>query len=190
MNKPKQKTCRICKTKFPAYLSTSIVCSIKCAIEHTQKANARLEARRKLIAKREHKQALEAIKTRSDWLKEAQFWFNKFIRIRDENQPCISCGRLHSGQYHAGHYRTVGSAPHLRFDEENVHKQCAPCNNHLSGNIINYRLRLIEKIGIESISRLESDNLSKHYTIDDIKQIKATYKAKCRELERIRDEIY
>lgn len=107
--------------------------------------------------------------------------------MRDADKSCISGGEGHAGQRHAGHFRSVGSAPHLRFDERNCHGQCAHCNNWLSGNQLNYRAGLIERIGIEKVEQLENDNEPKHYTIDDIKQIKATYKAKCKELERIRD---
>lgn len=182
--KAKAKTCRVCKTKFTPYSSTTVVCSIDCAIKHTEAKNARLEARRVVIARRELKQAKEAIKPRSYWLKKAQIIFNTWIRLRDDNQPCISCGRHHNGKYDAGHYRSVGSAPHLRFNEDNNHRQCLPCNQHLSGNLINYRRGLIAKIGIEKVEQLEADQTPKHYTIDDIKQIIQMYKAKVKELER------
>ena len=90
--------------------------------------------------RKELREAKQRIKTRAEWLKEAQSEVNRYVRLRDKDLPCISCGRFHNGQYHAGHYRTVGSAPELRFELSNIHKQCAPCNNHLSGNIVNYRL--------------------------------------------------
>jgi len=164
-------------------MSTTKVCSIDCAIKHAEKKNVALEYKRKAIEKREHKKALEAIKPKSKWLKEAQIEFNRYIRLRDRDLPCISCERFHTGQYHAGHFRTVGSSPHLRFDERNCHKQCAPCNNHKSGDIVNYRRSLGERIGWDVVGELENDNEAKHYTIDDIKEIKAYYKAKCKELE-------
>lgn len=120
---------------------------------------------------------------RSWYLKEAQKWFNKFIRLRDADKPCISCGRHHAGQYHAGHYRTVGSSPELRFNELNCHKQCAPCNNHLSGNIVNYRIGLIAKIGIKLVESLEGYHEPEKHAIDDLKNLIETYKQKCKQLE-------
>jgi hypothetical protein len=185
--KVKAKKCRVCQTVFTPFSSTTVVCSIECAIKHTEAKNARLEAKRKVIAKRELKQAKEAIKSRSDWLKDAQTIFNKFIRLRDEHNPCISCGRYHTGQYHAGHYRSVGSSAHLRFSELNCHRQCSVCNNHLSGNIMHYRRGLIAKIGEQAVEQLEADQTPKHYTIDDIKEIIQIYKAKVKELERMKD---
>jgi hypothetical protein len=96
-----------------------------------------------------------AAKSKSDWAKEAQREFNKFIRLRDAELPCVSCLRNHSGQYQAGHYKTVGAHPELRFNEDNCHKQCAPCNNHLSGNIAHYRPNLIDIIGQSRVDALD-----------------------------------
>ncbi|TEW24926.1 recombination protein NinG, partial [Histophilus somni] len=97
----------------------------------------------------------ERLKSRSERLKELQGVFNRFIRLRDKNLPCISCGRYHQGQWHAGHYRSVGACPELRFNEDNVHKQCSVCNNHKSGNVIEYRINLVAKIGVERVEFLE-----------------------------------
>jgi hypothetical protein len=96
--------------------------------------------------------------------------------------PCISCGRHHAGQYHAGHYRTVGAHPELRFSELNCHKQCAPCNNHKSGNIVEYRINLTVRLSSAELDWLEGPHEPKNYTIDDIKAIKAEYQRKYKEL--------
>jgi hypothetical protein len=162
-------------------MSTTKVCSIDCAIEEA--TNVRLKKEAKDL--KQNRQKLKELKESklSYWIPKAQFWFNKYIRMRDVNNPCISCNGWHTGQYHAGHYRSVGSAPHLRFSELNCHRQCSVCNNHLSGNLIKYRVGLVEKIGTEKVEQLENDNTAKHYTIDEIKEIKAYYKAKCKELE-------
>jgi hypothetical protein len=184
--KAKQKKCKECGTLFTPYSSTTQVCStygIECAIKHAEGKRLKLDKKRKTIEKKQHREALEAIKPKSYWLKQAQFWFNKFIRMRDENKACISGGRGHTGQRHAGHFRSVGSAPHLRFDERNCHGQCAHCNNFLSGNLIEYRKALVERIGQQEVDALINDNEPKHYTIDDIKKIRDKYKQKCKELE-------
>ena len=103
--------------------------------------------------------------------------------MRDKDEPCISCGRHHQGQYHAGHFRTTAAAPQLRFHEDNVHKQCSVCNNHLSGNLLEYRKRLIQKIGAERVEQLENDSTIKRWTIEELQEIKKVYKNKCKELE-------
>lgn len=170
---PKQYSCRICKKPFFKRSGFQKVCDIHCAIELVKQTRQKAE-------KKELRERKLKAKSRSQWLKEAQVEVNKYIRLRDGNLPCISCQRFHTGQYHAGHYRTIGSQPALRFDELNIHKQCAPCNNHLSGNLIEYRINLIKKIGLDKVEWLEGKHEPKKYTIDEIIAIKALYKQKIR----------
>ena len=165
---PRAKKCRVatCGATFvPARLGQS-VCSPACAIidapRHQEKA-------RKSLAQVE---------------REAQQAFNEWVRLRDADLPCVSCGRHHDGQYHAGHWRSVGANPELRFEPLNVWKQCAPCNTHLSGNLVNYRISLIQLIGLEKVEWLEGPHEARKYTIEEIKAIKADYRAKTRELKR------
>jgi hypothetical protein len=122
------------------------------------------------------------LKSRQQWLKEAQVAFNRYIRTRDAAEPCISCGRFHTGAYDAGHYRSVGAQPAIRFNEDNCHKQCVPCNQHKGGNVIEYRLRLLQKIGPERLAFLEQDHPAVKYTIEDAKRIKALYRDKNKQL--------
>ena len=147
------------------------MCQWKCAIEFAK--NQKIKT-----VKKEVKEAKLKLKSRSDWLKETQVVFNKYIRLRDQNDGCISCGSTSASSYHAGHYRSIGSAGHLRFNEHNCHRQCAACNTHLSGNLIRYRLGLIRKIGIQLVETLESDNATVKWSIDEIKLLKAHFSAK------------
>lgn len=156
------------------------VCGIGCAQKHAE--NERIATYEKTLRK-SNREARAKLKGRREWLKEAQNAFNRYIRLRDSNEPCISCGRYHDGQYHAGHYRTVGANPELRFEELNTHKQCAPCNNHKSGNIVEYRINLVKKIGEKALEWLEGPHEPKKYTIEDLKEIKAKYTKLARELE-------
>lgn len=158
----------------------TIECMTQCGIERAQKA-----AEKKKRA--EIRQAKDRIKTKGEHAKDAQAAFNGFIRERDHDRPCISCGRHHQGQYHAGHYRTVGASPELRFEELNAHKQCAPCNNHKSGNIVEYRINLVQRIGQANVDWLEGPHEPKRYTVEDLKEIGAKYRRKARELKRERE---
>ena len=181
----KIKTCKACKSQFTPIRQFQVVCnSYLCAIAYANLARERQNKKEVSEYQKEKKERLQALKTKSDWLKETQIVFNSYIRLRDKALPCISCQRFHSGQYHCGHYRTVGSSPHLRFDEENCSKQCSACNNHLSGNIVNYRRNLEQKIGRERLDLLESNNRNVHYSIDDIKDIKLFYKSKIKDLTK------
>jgi len=147
----------------------------------------RQDKQRKSFAERERheiKVRKEKLKTRADHLKDTQQAFNAWVRARDAALPCVSCGRRHEGQYHAGHYRTVGANPELRFEPLNAWKQCAPCNNHLSGNLVNYRISLLQKIGEEKVAWLEGPHEAKKYTVDELKAMTADYRAKTKELKK------
>lgn len=193
---PRPKPCKVCKQKFQPTrqiqpVCDSYECKVKYAEAHALKANKKRIAQEATFKRQERKKTKEArlrIKTRSEWLKEAQNVVNKFIRLRDQHLPCISCGRFHDGQWHAGHYRTVGSAPELRFNELNIHKQCAPCNNHLSGNIVAYRQGLCDRIGVSNVEWLEGKHEPLKLSIEDIKALKAHYTQRCKELIKLQGE--
>ncbi len=142
---------------------------VTCAVCGKPFANLKTVREQRKAEKAEYRRRQEAAKPRSQWLKEAQAAFNAWIRARDADKPCISCGRHHDGQYHAGHYLSTGARPELRFDPDNCHKQCQPCNTHLHGNLVLYRLALIERIGIEAVERLEGPQSARKYTADDLK---------------------
>ena len=134
----------------------------------------------------ETKKRKQDLKTNSELLREAQRAFNKYIRLRDHDQPCISCGRIDAVKWDAGHYRSVGSSSHLRFNENNVHKQCArPCNSDLSGNIIEYRKGLIKRIGLKKVLELEENNIPRKYKREEIIEIKKKYCKLAREQEML-----
>jgi len=71
----------------------------------------------------------------------------------------------------------------LRFDLANIHKSCQPCNTHLHGNLIPYRVNLIQKIGLAEVERLEGPQEPKKYSISELKEIISTYRKKTRELK-------
>jgi hypothetical protein len=129
-----------------------------------------------------HREAKLKAKPRSKWMAEAQAAFNKYVRLRDADCPCISCGITY-GKWNAGHYRSVGSNPSLRFEPLNNHKQCVQCNQSKSGNAIEYRIGLIARIGLESVEWLEGPHEPKKYTIEDLKAIKAKYTALAKDMK-------
>lgn len=181
----KQKTCKACGEKFRPSLSTQKACSVKCALDLAKQPEGQ-KVGRKAIADRERREIKarkERLKSRADYVREAQTIFNQWVRLRDADQPCISCGRHHEGKYDAGHYRTVGSNPALRFEPLNCHKQCVPCNQHKSGDIVNYRINLVHRIGAEAVAFLEGPHEPQRYTIEDLKAIKAEYRAKIKALK-------
>ncbi|NMZ40428.1 recombination protein NinG [Pseudomonas proteolytica] len=183
---PKPKTGKnpACRDSFVPQRLGQAVCSPKCALATVEVQKAKVRKSLSLADRREIKVRKEALKTRADHLKDTQVAFNAWVRARDADLPCISCGRHHEGQYHAGHYRTVGANPELRFEPLNAWKQCAPCNNHLSGNLINYRISLLQRIGEEKVAWLEGPHQAKKHTVEELKAMTAEYRAKTRELKR------
>lgn len=179
----KPKKCRCCTSLFTPSRMGQKVCGPMCALTFARSVRAKDEKREAIRDRRETKAKLEKLKSKSAWAREAQAAVNQFIRLRDADQPCISCGRFHEGSYDAGHYLSRGARPELRFDELNIHKQCVPCNQHLSGNVVLYRIALLEKIGPEGVAYLEGPHEPKKYTIDDLKAIKQDYKNKARWLK-------
>ena len=183
------KTCKApgCTTRFKApgfIVWCSPTCGASIAQDRLAKKRAKESAEKAKQERAQVKARKEKLKSRSDYIKDAQREFNRFIVLRDSREPCISCRRHHDGRYHAGHFLSVGSHPELRFDEDNVHKQCAPCNMHLHGNLIAYRMSLVERKGMECVSRLEGPTSPKHYTKDELIAIKTKYRQLSKELEK------
>ena len=148
-------------------------------------AKQRSEIVKKEKAERqEHKQRVSDVKPLSYWMKRAQAAFNAWIRERDSGKPCVSCGHPDDGsrQRHASHYRSVGACSFLRFNELNVNASCSICNNWLSGNIGNYRVELINRIGIERVEWLECQPKTKRWTREELQDVERIYKERLRAL--------
>ena len=183
------KACKVCRAKFEPRQPMATVCSPACALSLAQSKRAKAEKVAQVQERRADKAKREKLKTKGGWTREAQTAFNAFIRTRDAGKPCICCGRtgageMHGGEWDAGHYRSRGAAPHLRFDERNVHAQLKQCNRYASGNIVGYRAGLIERIGLEAVEALEADQAPRHYSIEELRGIKAHYTSMARVLKK------
>ena len=183
---PKPKKCKnpACGDSFVPQRLGQAVCSPKCALAMAPANSERASKAIAQLGRREIQVRKEKLKSRADHAKDTQQSFNEWVRLRDADLPCVSCGRHHDGQYHAGHYRTVAANPAIRFEPLNVHKQCAPCNNHKSGDIVNYRIELVKRIGAEAVEWLEGPHEPKKYTVEQLKAMTAEYRAKTRELKK------
>lgn len=177
----KSRPCKVCQGIFHPVRPLQVVCSPACARD-------KVKADRK--AERENfKNRKEAIKTIPQLIKEAQVSFNAYIRFRDRGRPCICCGNPLDaggvgGGFDAGHYRSTGSASHLRFNEDNCHGQTKQCNRWGAGRAVDYRIGLIQRIGLERVEALESNNTPHKWTAEELREIKLIYQAKRKELER------
>lgn len=168
--------CRVCAVSFVPARMGQIVCGIRCAQRMPVIARNTIKA-----AKKQTRDKLAALKPRSKWLAEAQQAFNAWVRMRDEFRGCISCG-TNNGKMNAGHYRSVGSCPELRFESDNVHKQCERCNTFLHGNLLGYRAGLRGRVNDDRVEWLEGPHPAKKYTIDELRVMRDDYRKKAKEL--------
>jgi len=181
----KKRRCSQCKSY--KYTDTGIIiksiffCNLDCA---TTKAFKGIAKGREITHKAKKKEYYANDKaTRRE---AAQKAFNAYIRARDSNLACVSCDKsaFWVGQWHCGHYKSVGARPDLRFNEGNTAKQCSQCNNFLSGNVGDYRLELIKRIGLDKVEWLEGPHEPKKYTCEDLKEIELIYKGKIKKLQQ------
>jgi len=172
----RDKKCKICGNNFKPFKTTQRVCSQQCAITYAKEKEKEKEAK----AWRKEKARRKAdLMTYSQRLNKARRVFQKWIRERDKDKPCISCGTITSSLWDAGHYLKAEVFSGLIFDEDNVHKQCRKCNRYLSGNEVQYRLGLIKRIGEERVLALESkanEERLKKYTNQELQEIQVKYK--------------
>lgn len=184
LQKLKDKICKHCGETFTPFRPLQKVCSPHCAYKFTQSEKER-KAEKEFNA--ETRRLKEKIKRKSEWAKEAQDACNKYIRARDKNEGCISCDKppTWGGQWHASHYRPQGNCSALRFHQMNIHKSCSECNNHKSGNLTEYRIRLIQKIGLDNVEWLEAQNQPHKWEVEDLKEVKKYYTEKAKRLEDI-----
>ena len=187
--KPVSRRCSNCRKKVPA--SESLIsrfkafCGYECLKDYTEKNADKLADKTRKQKRQEDRVKKEKLKTKGQWTKEAQAAFNAYVRHRDRHEGCISCGlrtadNATGGNWDCGHFRSVGSAPFLRFNLWNAHKQCKKCNRYLAGNVAMYRVALIWKLGHEKVEWLETQDKAKNYTIDDLKRIKRIFTKKLR----------
>lgn len=187
--KPKKCRAKSCGIAFTPQRMGQHACSPLCAVELARAKREQAETRARSDARKADRQKREKLKTRSDWIKEAQIAFNRYVRLRDAGRPCICCGRplehgRTGGGYDAGHYRSVGSAPHLRFNEDNCHAQTKQCNRYGAGRAVDYRLGLVDRIGIARVEALEADQKPRKHDIDELRAIRDHYRAEARKLEK------
>ena len=187
-NPPKPRVCTVCKTSFAPQRMGAKVCGPFCAMTFARSVNGKAAKVAAIKDKRETKQKLDEMRSKPQLVKLAQIAFNSFIRARDTYKPCISCGKplqaaTVGGGFDCGHYRSVGSAVHMRFVEDNAHGQCKYCNRHLAGNHVAYRAGLIERVGLRSVELIESDQTLRKYAKEGLIEIARHYNAEKRRLE-------
>lgn len=196
----KPRPCKHCKSSFTPTKRMQVVCSPLCGLERARiqrEAKERKQAaERAKLDRMMDRAAKEAQKTVKQLKARAQKWFNVWIRERDADEPCISCGVVNppmtiGGQWDAGHFISRGSHPELAFDEDNCHKQCKSCNGASKYNKAKeatvsqqYETNLIKKIGQERVDRLKGPHEVIPLEKETLRQIATIYRAKARQLKK------
>ncbi len=195
----KPKKCPICKSEYLPWSSTQKTCTDwQCGLAFSRQQEAikveREIRKQEKLQRDDLRQRRERLKGKSEWEKEAQAAFNRYIRWRDFGKDCAShdgplisnSNYLTGSAVDASHYLSRGARSHLRFNVFNVHSACTKCNRQLSGNAVEFRIRLIQRIGLERVERLEADNTVRKFDIEYLKRVKAIFTRRARHYEKLR----
>ncbi len=186
----KQKQCKVCRSPFVPKRAIQPACSLTCEIDL---AAAKVEAARNKRAKAERiADGLKrtAMKTRRQWIAECQVVVNRYCRLRDlrKGYGCISCGakpaQAFGGTMDAGHYRSVGSAPHLRFFTPQITLQCVRCNRDLSGNAVEMRRGLVARHGLAFVELIESMQGVAKWSVEYLIRLKRIFTRKANRMQK------
>ena len=199
----KNRKCKQCSEFKPAENGIKTPVAWFCCHEHAilfakgrQEAQAKKnsikvkqsQAKKEKAVKINLRARKDKLKSVSDWNKEAQAAINKYVKFRDHGKPCVSCGCElsinYGGTTDCGHYRSRGSASHLRFNLLNMASQCSRCNRYLSGNVVEYRKELINRIGVDRVEQLENDNEPRKFDIEYLKRLKRIFNKRARYYEK------
>lgn len=190
----KQRKCANCRQPFRPWSIMVKWCSTDCGAALGVKKLEKAQAKAAADDKRKTKAQLEALKTVPQLKKEAQAAFNAWVRARDRaaGHGCICCGRaldwdmkgMRGHSVDAGHYRSTGSADHLRFNEANCHAQSVLCNRHGGGRAVDYRIGLIARVGLAAVEALECNNTTAKWGRDELRSIRDMYRRRTKEMEK------
>ena len=161
----KKHNCKECGKEYVKQNSTQKVCSYICALKYNEK---KTEER--------FNKAKESVKTDKKFMAIrdlAKKVFQKYIRIRDKDLPCISCETTYSEEWHGGHLFKAELYSGVLLNELNVNKQCKKCNYFSDGNEVNYVKGFIKKYGYDKfveLSELATKTKNKKWTREELEE--------------------
>jgi hypothetical protein len=181
----RKKKCAVCKNYFVPDRPFQKACSIPCAVEHGRVLNEKKQRKKASEEKRADKEKLARLTPR--YLEgKAQDAINAYVRVRDYERGCISCGKdMHwNGQWHAGHLKTRGANSFLRYHLWNLNKQCSVCNNHHSGNVAEHERGIVVRYGQERLDFLQSAPKMRRYSDEYLIRLADVFRKKTRILKK------
>ena len=193
MRKCRRQSCRtpLPTAKLSDKWQAKGFCTLDCMAGHgMDKAKTARERQHKA----ETKARKDRIKTRRQWVDEAQKLINAIVVIEDSSKGCISCidGKVNpvsdSGHYfHRGNKYRVSPLTLLRA---NLNGQCVPCNQHEGGKQHEYRIGFIARYGeaafddLCEFKRKVDCKEIKPLTIPQVQGLIVEFKARLSELKR------
>lgn len=186
----KPKKCRCCKAEFMPARPMQRACGVMCGLELGRKKRLAQEAKAKREEKKVDRAQRQKLKPRSKWLSECQAIVNRYQRLKAlaRGEGCFTCGatpaQKFGGTYDAGHFRSVGSAPHLRFWLPQIRLQCIVCNRHKGGMALAFRRALVAEHGAEWVEALEAMQHSAKFDIPYLMRLKRVMGKRLRRLEK------
>jgi len=132
---------------------------------------------------------MKKAKTTGQLIKQLQPIYNRWIRLRDFDKPCISCGEYFEfDETDAGHFYAKSGYSGLRFEPNNTNKECRKCNRFDESHLIGYAENLKAKIGEVEYKELKLKAADykangKKWSRGELREKIEYYKQKVKELE-------
>lgn len=185
------RLCRFCKERGPVNDMVNInggwFHNVSAAVKYGQEGAIKRE---KQEARKQKKRFKDMSKPHQEKLTQEQC--NKLVRMLDYGKPCISCGE--TKPLEAGHFRSVGSCPELRFELLNIHGQCRACNQAGTRKMnrgrkpevvsAEYEKRLRARLGDAVVDWLNGPNEMPKHTCEELKIMRAMYVAEQKYIEQ------
>ena len=172
------------------------VCSLECAVKRAEDAlekkkrrDAIAEKRAQVADRQETRARLRAMRKLSAFEADTQAACNRYVRLRDAGKGCIDCGKPFEpnkpgGSMDAGHFRSVGSAPEMRYDLDNIFGQWKNCNRPGGTTQEAFRAGVLARIGPERLAAVEGPRGPRKWSRDELIELRARFAAMARGLER------
>ncbi len=171
--------CKLCLKEFRQYNTLQTKC-VECVLKMLKDGEIKpKKVNFKKVEKAIKKEQKEKLESYASRLKKAKVVFQKWCRLRDVKESCISCGTTYTDRWDGGHYLKAELYSGVIFDERNCSRQCVSCNKYKDGNVAAYRQHLVLKIGLKEVENLEqlaNETRTKKWTDDELELIKTKYK--------------
>lgn len=181
------KKCKNCKNPFePRFSTLERFCwELECKYMEAMEKVSKIKSMRVKNQKKELKKKKEALETIKEMMKRVQKVVNLYVRTRDAGKECCSCDTILRGKFDAGHFWNSNNFKNVTFDaERNVSGQCVKCNRWEHGSLLQYREKLIKRIGPEKYNQLEEDaRVTRRFTKSELQETLDEYKVKLKKLK-------